>query len=119
MQVRTTDSPDSKRTRFNLRDRPNRLSLFLFIGTVIASVAWVLVSRFVAPEFIRSAYYGTSWPVFNGMIANQAIHPLSYYLATLSKVSRYLLAAIVCSGLFILVAARPEVQDAFWGKNER
>ena len=118
MKVTVTNSSDSKITRIKLRDRSNRLSLFLFIGTIIASVAWALVSRFVAPELIRSAYYGTSWPVFNGMIAHQAIPPLSYYLATVNTVSRYLLAALVFSGLFILLTVRPEVQDAFWGKDD-
>jgi mannosyltransferase len=103
------------RTPSGLRVRPNRVSVILLAGTFFACVAWALASRYVAPEIIRSAYYGTGWPVLNKMIVTQASHPLSYYLNLWNEFAWHMLLVLMLSGLFVLLVAQPEFRNAFWG----
>ncbi len=104
------------RTSSGLRARnPNRLSLILVAGTLFACVAWAFASRYIAPEVIRSVYYRTGWSVLNRMIVGQASHPLLSYLASWNAFAWRVLLILPLPGLFVLLIARPEFQNAFWG----
>jgi mannosyltransferase len=99
---------------------PNRLTLVLAIGTLCACVAWALASRYIVPELIRSAYYGTGWPVLDRMITAQVNHPLSsrplsFYVTNWNEFAWRMLFMLLLSGLVVLLVARPEFQNAFWG----
>ena len=94
---------------------PSRVSLILIACTFFACIAWILFSKYVAPELIRSAYYRTAWPILNNMIVHQGSHPLSYYLARWNVFAWYMLLVLLVSGLSVFLAARPEFQNAFWG----
>jgi mannosyltransferase len=99
-----------------LRGRdPNRRSLILFAGTLIYCLVWLLFSRYIAPELIRSAYNGTSWPFLDRMITGQASHALSEYLTDWNVFAWHVLVALLLLGSVVMLLARPEVQDAFWG----
>jgi mannosyltransferase len=111
-----TQTSTGSRTPSRLRARdPNRLSLILVAGTLFACVAWAFGSRYIAPELIRSVYYRTGWSVLNRMIVGQASHPLSSYLATWNAFAWRVLLILPLPGLFVLLVARPEFQNAFWG----
>lgn len=96
--------------------RSNRVSILIATATACSCVIWVLASTYIVPGVIRSAYYGTSWAFLNRMITNQASEPLRHYLAVWSAFAWRVLLEFMLGGLAILLAARPEVQNAFWKK---
>jgi mannosyltransferase len=93
----------------------NRHSLVLMTVTVVACVGWALASRYIAPEIIRSAYDGSGWSALNTMITGQASHPLLSYLTSWNVFAWRMLIMLLLFGLFVVLVARPEIQNAFWG----
>lgn len=90
--------------------------LVRLIGGIIAvALLWILVSRFVVPALIASAYRGESLPFLNSIISGQAIHPVEHYLAAWQKMSWRVLGMMLVVGLIPvpLVATGPAVQSYF------
>jgi Dolichyl-phosphate-mannose-protein mannosyltransferase len=104
---------DGKRSGLRAWD-PNRVSVILFSLTFVACVAWAIISSYIAPGVIRSAYHGSGWLVFR-LFVDPARHPLAHYLARWHSLARLTLLALSVSGISALVVARPEFQNGFWG----
>jgi hypothetical protein len=81
------------------KDHPSHARLFWTAALVTVAVMWVVFAYSVAPEMIAKAYRGESLSIFNRLIAGQANHPLTEYLADWSR-----LANKVSFGLGVLVA---------------
>ncbi len=58
-----------------------RFFLRLIGGLVSLAFLWFILSNFVVPPIIESAYRGESLPIPNDIISGQEIHPLEHYLA--------------------------------------
>jgi mannosyltransferase len=94
---------------------PNRVSLMLLTGTLIACIACALVSGFIAPELVSSAYYGGAGPVLNRMITGQASHSLLFYIVSWNVLAWRMQLILLLTGFLVTLVARPEFQNTFWG----
>ena len=90
----------------------------MIVGLVALSVlasSWVIFAQFFIPRLIESAYRGESIPIFNGMIAGQAVNPVSYYLSrwdeAYRRISAYALILLPVIALVVFLWTRPAVQD--------
>src|SRR5262249_43513274 len=57
----------------------DRMRLPLLVCGVVA-VLWLVFGLVIVPPIIENAYRGESWPVLNGMIRGQQVHPVTFYL---------------------------------------
>ncbi len=87
--------------------------LLRLIGGMIAGASlWILVSRFVVPAIIESAYRGETLPFLNNLISGQAVYPVEHYLAAWATISWRVLGMLFVFGLLPLplVATGAELQ---------
>jgi hypothetical protein len=82
----------------------NRSSFLLALAIVSLVVSWLVFSQLAVPPLIKSAYRGESLPIFNDMIAGQALYPVEHYLATWDGVAwRTLFILFPMAGLIFLI----------------
>jgi hypothetical protein len=82
----------------------NRSSFLLALAIVSLVVSWLVFSQLAVPPLIKSAYRGESLPIFNSLIAGQALHPIEHYLATWHRIAwRTLFILLPMAGLIFLI----------------
>ena len=79
----------------------NRLSFWLVGGFISLAFLWFILSNFVVPPIIESAYRGESLPILNDIISGQEIHPLEYYLAGWEIISWRVLGILGVIGVIL------------------
>jgi hypothetical protein len=100
------------------RRTANRISALLAVVLLALGLVWIVLSQYVVPPLIESAYAGHSLAFLNRMISGQASHPVSEYLSSWFRLRWRLLLDFSFLGLFLIVAIRPEFQRALWGSAE-
>jgi hypothetical protein len=101
----------------------NRSSSLLALAIVSLIVSWVVFSQLAAPPLIKSAYRGESLPIFNSMIAGQAVHPVEHYVAAWHRIAWLtLLILLPMAGLIFLIlnnSAPQTIVDARLGTPDK
>lgn len=78
-----------------------RFFLRLIGGLVSLAFLWIILSKFVVPPIIESAYRGENLPILNDIISGQEIHPLEHYLASWEIISWRVLGILGVIGVIL------------------
>ena len=73
---------------------------------LVCAITWILLSSFVVPSIVQSAYQGRSYGILNQMISGRSAHPVEFYLRRWSVTSWTALAVAMAMLLPIVSFSR-------------
>ncbi len=73
----------------------SRLPFLFVLATLLLAAVWLVFATLVVPPLIESAYRGESLPIFNRIIAGQAVHPVAHYLMVWNRITYFGLVIIL------------------------